>query len=139
GGYVLSSSAPLERSLVVGSSVLTILEVAIIAAIATLFSSFSTPFLGSLLTVWMVLIGRSADSMARMPKKVFGEALVGMFQTLSTVVPNLHLYVPDRPLLTGEAAEADLWAYIGMASLQSLGWSLGLLAVAAFIFQRRDF
>ena len=58
---------------------------------------------------------------------------------MSTVVPNLHVYVPSRALLTGEAAEADLLSYLGMALVQSLAWSAGLLAVAAFIFRRRDF
>ena len=60
-------------------------------------------------------------------------------KALAAVVPNLHVYVPARPLLTGEALEADLPRYVGMASLQTLGWTIGLLAVAAVIFRRRDF
>jgi hypothetical protein len=55
------------------------------------------------------------------------------------VVPNLHVYTPARPLLTGEAADANLLLYLAMAALQTLGWTVGLLAVAAFVFQRRDF
>jgi Cu-processing system permease protein len=49
------------------------------------------------------------------------------------------LYVPPRPLLTGEAAGTSLWSYLGLAGLQALGWSLGLLGVASLIFRRRDF
>lgn len=138
-GTVLCAVAPHEQSLVLSSSVLTLLEVGIIAAIATLFSSFSTPFLSSLLTVGMIGIGRNADWLARLPVKYFGPEVSEAAKVLSTVVPNLHVYVPARPLLTGEALEADLVAYVGMAAVQSLGWVLGLLAVAAFVFQQRDF
>jgi Cu-processing system permease protein len=138
-GIVLCAVAPAERSLILASAALTVLEVAIIAAIATFFSSFSTPFLSALLTVWMLFIGRSADVMARMPAKAFGQFIHDFFAAMSAVVPNLHVYVPARTLLTGEAAEADLLSYVGMAFVQSFAWSVGLLAVAAFIFRRRDF
>ena len=87
----------------------------------------------------MLFIGRSADAMTRLQRKVFGPVVHQAFTAMSKVVPNLHVYVPSRTLLTGEAAEADLLYYLGMASVQSLAWAVGLLAVAAFIFQRRDF
>ena len=138
-GFLLCSVAPAERSLVVGSTILTFLEVSIIAAIAMLFSSFSTPFLSSLLTLGTFVVGRSADSMARLPKKFFGQAIHDAGKALSSVLPNLHTYVPARPLLTQEAVDADLYVYVGMAALQALGWTIGLLAVAALVFQRRDF
>ncbi|MBW2457435.1 MAG: ABC transporter permease subunit [Deltaproteobacteria bacterium] len=138
-GIVLCADVPAERSLILASAALTLCEVAIIAAIATFFSSFSTPFLSALLTIWMVVIGRSADSMARMPVKVFGQTAKDVFGAMATVVPNLHVYVPSRTLLTGEAPDANLMSYLGMAFVQSLGWTVGLLAVAAFIFRRRDF
>jgi ABC-type transport system involved in multi-copper enzyme maturation permease subunit len=138
-GLALCSETPLARSLVVSSSLLTFLEVAIVAAVATLFSAFSTPFLSSLLTVGVFIVGRSADSMTRLPKKFFGELIHELGKQLAAVMPNLHVYVPARPLLTGEAADADLLGYVTMASVQSLGWVIGLLAAAAVVFQRRDF
>jgi ABC-type transport system involved in multi-copper enzyme maturation permease subunit len=138
-GFLLASVAPLERSLIVASSALTVLEVMIIAAVATLFSSFSTPFLSALLTVGMLIVGRSADSMARLPKKFFGPEIHEAGKVLSKVIPNLHIYVPARPLLTGEAVDANLPVYVGEAALMTLGWAVGLLAVASFVFQRRDF
>lgn len=139
GGAWLCSVAPHDQSLVLSSAALTLLEVAIVAAIATLFSSFSTPFLSSLLTIGTLVIGRNADSLAQLPVKFFGPAVREAGKVLATIVPNLQVYVPARPLLTGEALEADLFGYVGMASVQSLGWVVGLLAVAALIFQRRDF
>ncbi len=138
-GAWLCGSAPLARSLLLSSTLLTVLEVAIIAAMATLFSSFSTPFVSSLLTLLTFAIGRNTDALARLPSRLFGEGISKAGKTLSVVFPNLHIYVPARPLLTGEALDANLFKYLGMASVHTLGWTVALLAVAAFVFQRRDF
>ncbi|MDI1448013.1 ABC transporter permease subunit [Polyangium sp. 6x1] len=138
-GVALSGVAPDERRVVLASSVLTLLEIAIVAAAATLFSSFSTPFLSALLTLGVWIVGRQADSLARLPVKQFGQSIHDFGVALSKIVPNLQIFVPPRPLLVGEAIDVKLSGYLGMASLTSLGWSLGLLAVAALVFNERDF
>jgi Cu-processing system permease protein len=137
-GVYLSGGAPGERRLVLAGSALAFLEVGIIAAWATLFSSFSTPFLSSLLTLGIFLIGRNADSLARLPVKYFGPAIHVAGRALSKVVPNLQIFVPPRPLLTGEA-DVNLAAYLSWATVTGVGWAVGLLAVAAFLFKKRDF
>lgn len=138
-GVLLSGVAPDERRVVLGSSLLSLLEVGIVAALGMLFSSFSTPFLSALLTLWMVVIGREADSLTRFPVRYFGKGIHDAAVVLSKIVPNLHVYVPPRPLLTGEVAGVALGAYLGMAALAAVGWALGLLAVASFVFKKRDF
>jgi ABC-type transport system involved in multi-copper enzyme maturation permease subunit len=137
-GVFLSGGAPGERRLVLAGSALAFLEVGIIAAWATLFASFSTPFLSSLLTLGIFLIGRNADSLARLPVKYFGPAISAAGRALSKVVPNLQIFVPPRPLLTGEA-DVDLAAYLSWATVTGVAWAVGLLAVAAFLFKKRDF
>ena len=87
----------------------------------------------------MFLVGRNADALGRLPTKVFGATLHSLGAGLATVLPNLQIYVPARPLLTGEALEANLPVYLGWATVQALGWVLGLLVVAAAVFHRRDF
>ncbi|MRG96804.1 ABC transporter permease [Polyangium spumosum] len=138
-GVVLSDVAPDERRVVLASSLLTMLEIAIVAAAATLFSSFSTPFLSALMTLGVWGVGRHADNLARLPVKSFGQTIHDIGVALSKIVPNLQIFVPPRPLLVGEAIDVKLSSYLGMASLTSLGWSLGLLAVAALVFNERDF
>ncbi len=138
-GAALSSVAPEERRVVLAGSLLAFLEIGVIAGFGTLFSSFSTPFLSALLTVWMVLIGRSADTLARFPLKFMGPTFQKGRVALSKVVPNLHVYVPPRPLLSGEAVGETLSAYLAMAAVMALAWIVGLLAVASFIFKKRDF
>lgn len=132
-------ATPDEQRVVLGSSLLTLLEIAIIAGFATLFSSFSTPFLSALLTLGVFLVGRSADSLAKLPARMVGETGHAFGVALSKVVPNLQIFVPPRPLLVGEAIDVKLASYLGMAALTSLGWSVGLLAVAVLVFNERDF
>jgi Cu-processing system permease protein len=138
-GALLASGAPDDRRVLVGLGILTMCEVAIITGIATLFSSFSSPFLTAVLTFGLFIIGRSADTLARMPVRVFGTFLRDLGAFVSRVVPNLMLYVPPRPLLTGEAANVALWPYVGGAALHALAWAVVLLALASLIFRRRDF
>lgn len=138
-GVLFASVAPQERRVVLAGSALAFLEVGIIAGWATLFSSFSTPFLSSLLTLGVFIIGRNADSLARLPVKYFGPGIAAAAGALSRVVPNLQIFVPPRPLLTGESADVNLGVYLGWATVTGVGWAIGLLAVAAFIFKKRDF
>jgi Cu-processing system permease protein len=136
---LLASGYPDERRVMLGYAALTFLEAAIITAIATFFASFSSPFLTAVLTLGVFVVGRQADSLTKLPERVFGQFIHSAGVALSKVVPNLHVYVPARPLVTGEVVGASLAPYLGMSALQALGWILGLLALAIVIFNRRDF
>jgi ABC-type transport system involved in multi-copper enzyme maturation permease subunit len=138
-GVVLSGSVPEEQRVVLSGSLLAFLEIAIIAAFGTLFSSFSTPIISALLTVGVIVIGRSADDLARLPASYFGPGVHQAGVVLSRVVPNLHVYVPPRPLLSGEAVGEPLGAYLWMAAAASAAWSVGLVTVASLVFRKRDF
>lgn len=138
-GVLLAAGAPDDRRVLIGLGVLTLCEVAIVVGLATLFSSFSSPFLTAMFTLGLFVVGRSADTLARLPERVYGPTAHKMAAAVSRVVPNLMIYVPPRPLLTGEASGVALLPYIGGAALHALGWSLLLLAAASLIFRRRDF
>jgi hypothetical protein len=138
-GLLVADSAPDHRRVVAGLSLLAVCEVAIVAAIATVFSAFSSPFLTAIFTFGVFIVGRTADTLAHLPPKVFGDAIHAMGVSLSKVVPNLMLYVPERTLLTGEAPNVELGPYLAQSGLHALAWVTGLLAVATLIFRRRDF
>ena len=137
--WLLSSTAPVERQVVTASAVLGICEVAIVAAVATLFASFSSPFLTAAFTSMVFVIGRSADTLGHIPKRVFGSAVSGIGRVLARIVPNLHVYVPPRPLLLGEVAGQPVWGYVGWAALHAVFYATLLLVAGALAFQRRDF
>jgi hypothetical protein len=124
---------------VVFSGVLTLLEVGIVTAIATVLAAFSSPFLTAVCTFGLFIVGRSADTLAHLPEKVFGSLVKQMGTAASKVVPNLMLYVPPRPLLTGNVADVALPKYLLDCALHTVAWSVALLALAIMIFRRRDF
>jgi ABC-type transport system involved in multi-copper enzyme maturation permease subunit len=137
-GVLLSSGAVDDRRVVLGASSLAFLEIMIVSAIATLFSSFSSPFLSAVFTVGIFIVGREAGTLSHLPVRIFGEAFKSMGAAVAKVVPHLEVYVPPRPLLTGEIPGSSLVSHVGMAALQSLAWGLGLLVVSSLIFKRRD-
>src|SRR5450432_2644673 len=78
-GAYFASAAPDDRRVVLVSALLTLSEVALVTAIATVFSSFSSPFLTAVFTFGVFVAGRSADTMAHLPARVFGAPLVQFF------------------------------------------------------------
>jgi Cu-processing system permease protein len=137
--YLLSGTAGAERQLVVASCALTLCEVAIIAAIATFFSSFSSPFLTALLTLGLFIAGRAADTMGNLPSRLFGSLVHAVFAFVARIVPNLQIYVPPRPLLLGQLSDAPVWPFVGFAAAHALFYATALITVSAIIFRKRDF
>jgi Cu-processing system permease protein len=70
---------------------------------------------------------------------MFGPVIHEIGVWVAKVVPNLMLYVPARPLLTGETASVDLGQYLVMAAGHALAWAVLLVALSSIVFQRRDF
>jgi ABC-type transport system involved in multi-copper enzyme maturation permease subunit len=136
---VLAEPAEGERRLVLASCALSLLEVAIVAAVATLFSSFSSPFLTAIFTLGIFIVGRSADTLANLPIRVVGPVGVKIGWGLAKVVPNLQLYVPPRPLLLGQIPTVPVWGHVGGAALNALFYVVVLLVLSCVIFRKRDF
>lgn len=137
--WKFADDAPAHRRVVVYSAILSLCEVGIVTAIAMVFASFSSPFLTAVLTLGVFIVGRSADTLARLPERVFGTVIKEGGEAIAKVVPNLMFYVPPRPVLTGEAADVVFGPYALQAFIHALLWSVFLLALASIIFRRRDF
>jgi ABC-type transport system involved in multi-copper enzyme maturation permease subunit len=128
-----------DRQLVLTSAILTMCEVAIVTAIATFFASFSSPFLTAVFTLGVWLFCRSADTLGNLPPRVFSQQVHDVGHGISRVIPNLQAYVPPRPLLLGDLAEAPVWPFIGVAAANALFYAALLLTVSALVFKKRDF
>lgn len=133
-----ASSTDVELEAVLAQLALCSVEVLVLAAVAVLFSSFSSPFLTGIFTLGIWLLGRSADDMATMKSKQLGEWVRQLLRVAAEVLPNLQLYVPSRTLLTGQS-KVELWPYVATSTGYGLLYASLLLICAAFIFQRRDF
>jgi Cu-processing system permease protein len=127
-----------DRQLVLASATLSLCEVAIVAALATFFSSFSSPVLTAAFTAMLFVIGRSSDTLAHLPVKLFGP-LAAAGRALARVVPNLHVYVPARTLLLGHVPSAPVWPYVARAALHAVFYAAALLAAGTLAFRKRDF
>jgi ABC-type transport system involved in multi-copper enzyme maturation permease subunit len=122
--------------------VLAWFEVLTVAAIAIFFSSFSTPFMSGIFALAMWGFGRVTPEIEAASRDAAPWIRVLTKITLE-IVPDLHLFAVSGRSIDGEhvSVHADLvsWAYVAMASLHGLGWIVGLLALAALLFHRRDF
>jgi hypothetical protein len=107
--------------------------------VATLFASFSSPFLTAAFTTMIFVIGRSSDTLAHLPKRAFGATVGTLGRGLARVFPNLHAYVPARPLLLGQVADQPPWRYVGIAALHAIFYATALLVASALAFRKRDF
>jgi Cu-processing system permease protein len=137
-GAILASGAGDDRRVVLAASALSLFEIMIVSSIATLFSSFSSPFLTAVLTLGLFIVGREADTLSRLPARLFGRVLTRVGAFLSQVLPNLQVYTPLRSVLTGEDPRTPIGPYLLLAFLQSLGWTVALLVAAHWIFRKRD-
>ena len=135
----LAAPAAANRQLVVASCALTLSEAAIIAAVATLFSSFSSPYLTAGYTLSVFFIGRSGDTLAHLPARQVGATVKRSAAVLAHVMPNLQVYVPARPVLLGQVPEVPVWHLVAKGAAQSCAYSVVMLALAALVFRRRDF
>lgn len=111
------------------------LELAIVTAVALLFSSFSTPVLSALVSVAVVVIGHfSVDLKAfttagPAPARLLFGALYHLlpnFSTFAFITPAAHGIVPPP-------------GHLLLAGLYAVVYVTVLLAGAALIFARRDF
>jgi ABC-type transport system involved in multi-copper enzyme maturation permease subunit len=136
---VVAAPAGADRQYVIASAMLTMCEVGIVTAVATFFSSFSSPFLTAIFTLGVWLVGRSAETLGNLPVRVFGQSLHNTGATISRVLPNLQAYVPPRPILLGEVAESPVWSVVTTAAMNAFFYAVLLMTLSAVIFRRRDF
>ncbi|HEX7840341.1 MAG TPA: ABC transporter permease subunit [Kofleriaceae bacterium] len=122
--------------------VLSWLEVLTVAAIAIFFSSFSTPFLSGIFALAMWVIGRLVPDLEALSQNASPSIRIATRVALE-IVPDVHLFAVSGRTLDGTAVsvhgEFVPWSYVALAAAHGLGWTAGLLALAALLFHRRDF
>lgn len=131
-GVAHVANAPLWIPL--ASMALTLGEVLVVAAVALLFSSFSTPFLTGAFTLGVWIVGRSADEMITMRSRELGPQVRSLLHALGHIVPNFNLFVPGRETLTLGAP----LLYVGQTMGYAVLYATVLLVLASLLFSRRD-
>ncbi len=115
---------------------LTLVELAVVTAVAILFGSFSSPMLSALFTVGITLIGKMSPELVALGKKADNPAMESLMTAVYTVLPDL-----SRFNLRSEASY-DLvveWEYVAYATGYGAAYAAALLVLASIIFRFRDF
>jgi ABC-type transport system involved in multi-copper enzyme maturation permease subunit len=114
----------------------TYLEWLLIAAIAILFSSFSTPLLSTMLTLAAFLAGHLTESLLMLKERISSSLGGPILTLLFYALPNLELFniraqaVHNLPLPP---------AYFLTTSVYWLLYLATILMLGIYIFQKRDF
>jgi ABC-type transport system involved in multi-copper enzyme maturation permease subunit len=112
----------------------TALQLAMIAAVAVLFSSFTTSTLAAIFTLSFVVAGHLASDLVRYWAKQ-GEAGAWIGKALYLVVPNLEALNFKEAMVYKDALPAGPTA---LAFAYGVLYATGVVAVAAAVFTRRD-
>jgi hypothetical protein len=90
-------------------------------------------------TLGVFILGRSTDTLGNLPVRVVGDTFKSAGVVLAHILPNLHLYVPPRPLLLGQVSDQPTWSFVASASANAALYAALLLALSVIIFRKRDF
>jgi Cu-processing system permease protein len=107
------------------------LQLAMIAALAVLFSTFTTPTLSAIFTLSLVVAGHVASDLVRYWSKQ-GAAWMG--KALYVLVPNLEALNFKEAMVYKDALPAGT----AMAFVYGALYAAGVVALAAAVFSRRD-
>lgn len=119
-----------------GAILLIFFELAILTAVAILFSSFSSPALSALLTFFVFIIGHFSQSLRDFAENLGSTGAKIFFNAVYYLLPNLSFF----SFITG-AAHGDLPppSMLSGAALYAVFYIGILLAAAILIFSRRNF
>jgi ABC-type transport system involved in multi-copper enzyme maturation permease subunit len=131
----LAAGAPLGAGHAVALG-LVALELAVVVAFATLFSSFATPFLAASYSVGLYLVGHLTRDLRGLGAASDSAAVQQFTAWVHRVFPDLSAF--NRGIEAVHGLPIPL-PEVGLALLMGVAWCLGFLLVAVVVFERRDF
>ena len=134
-GVSLLTGAPLGAGYA-AAFLLAGVELALLVAVATLFSSFTTPMLASCYTAGIYLVGHLTRDLRDLGARSSQESIAQLTALLHRVLPDLESFNLSIHAVHGlPIAASDVWLPI----LYGAGYTALILMLAAAIFERRDF
>jgi ABC-type transport system involved in multi-copper enzyme maturation permease subunit len=127
----------LERSdaVVLVAVYFILLKLALIVALALLFSCFTTPLLAILFTVGVYIVGLYVQELRNLPVEVMSPAMAALTKWLSYVLPNFENFNVMAMAAHGRAVPGAL---ILQNTLYTVVYCTIVLTAAAAVFSRRN-
>jgi len=115
---------------------LTAGELALLVAVATLFSAFTTPMLASLFGAGFYVVGHLTRDLRELGAQSDSATVERVTAVLHRVLPDLEAFNATIEAVHGlPIAAAAVWQPL----LYGVGYAAALLLLAAVVFERRDF
>ena len=142
-GSWLAHTAEANLALVFQGSCLILTEAVVMASIALLFSSFSTPFLSGILTFLVFVAGRELRWLDDLATRLHNPALHDVTRLVGAVFPNCYLFVPSVNVLEGRFLVTEFpmapWVLVGNAASYGAVYAAIVVGLSGIILWRRDF
>ena len=110
-------------------------ELMVVVAVATLFSSFTTPMLAALFSLGIYALGHLSRNLYFLGQESDAEGVREVATFIYRVLPDLETFNLSIQAVHGLAISG---AEVGWAILYGAAYSAALLILATFIFERRD-
>jgi ABC-type transport system involved in multi-copper enzyme maturation permease subunit len=111
-------------------------ELAVLVAVATLFSAFTTPMLASLFSAGFYLVGHLTRELRDLGAQSGSASVERVTALLHRTLPDLEAFNVTLQAVHQVPIDA---AAVWQPLLYGAGYSVALLLLAAFLFERRDF
>lgn len=128
----------------VRAELLVLLELLLLAAIAMLFSSFSSPYLSAMFTGASWIIGRNTLELRTFAEGKLEDTPLGtMLEWVARLVPDFHVFYVSGANLGGQGVVSVhesfvSWAYVAESGLYCMLYVAACLTGAIVLFARRD-
>jgi Cu-processing system permease protein len=133
--YVNGKFVPLQTA-VLAASFLVYLELALVVAVALMFSSFTTPMLAALFSFAVYVIGHFSKDLLEMAALSTSTATRVVLTTLYYLLPNLSNFGFITEASHGRIVPPSI---AGSATVYAIVYIGILLSAAVLIFQKRNF
>jgi len=110
-------------------------ELAVLVAIATFFSAFTTKMLASFYTFGLWLIGHLSRDLYLLGQQSDHASVPGLTAALYAVLPDFELFNKTLEAVHGPSIASH---EVGFAVLYAVGYAGAILVVAGAVFARRD-
>jgi Cu-processing system permease protein len=128
---------PLQKSdgYLIVAVYLILLKLALIVALAMLFSCFTTPFLAILYTLGLYVAGLFAENLRTMQALTLSASTMKMLKGISYLLPNFENFNVMGAVAHGRSVPGTL---VAQSTMYTLLYGAMVLAAASMIFSRRN-